>query len=166
MLDHTLPHVNYFFTETKTQVFDQKHEEINKLIVVKKVSNSIVDEQDKMITVSTAFSFLCCASNPPKLILKKTIALTTDFTCLLMLIVVWNKYSIHFKMLATALPNFLKMKYQHWKNLSDHILQTLETNYYVDIFLFVDVHNLCIYGRWSYRGPSWNQGGRIIFHNV
>lgn len=68
--------------EIKTKVFDQMHEGIDKQIADKKVSYSMVYEQNQTMATSTDLSFLSYTSYPPKPISTKTVTITNGFTCL------------------------------------------------------------------------------------
>ncbi|MBA0868875.1 hypothetical protein Goshw_020041, partial [Gossypium schwendimanii] len=82
MLDCKLQHVDEIFAETKTQVFNQMHEEIDKMIGGKKVGNFMVDpliEENQTMEASINLSSVSYVSNPPKSMLTKTMAVTTNF---------------------------------------------------------------------------------------
>ncbi|MBA0810872.1 hypothetical protein Gohar_002825, partial [Gossypium harknessii] len=82
MLDCKLQHVDEIIAETKTQVFNQMHEEIDKMIGGKKVGNFMVDpliEENQTMEASINLSSVSYVSNPPKSMLTKTMAVTTNF---------------------------------------------------------------------------------------
>lgn len=97
ILDHTLQDIHESIALTKTQLFDELHDGIYKIIAGKQVSKSMIDTNVHLLTeqsrtMATDLSFLSYASDSPKPISIKIISVTTDFTCLSYSLIPPNSY--------------------------------------------------------------------------